>query len=116
MLNNLSSILVPPSGREVSRGIRQHLDAEEEKKSRETLEGKLETPANIRIAAVYEGKAKRQPVSDRNAQIVCNEDISEESSSVSSGRCFRNHDRGNAGEGTSADASDDTRDDHKVAG
>lgn len=97
-VEDFACFFVSAYGSEVAWGVREHLDTREEEQSREALESEQEAPAQSRVSMIDEGETKVEPVGDGDAEIVCNENVTQEAATVFCAGDFRDEDRSDASE------------------
>jgi len=87
VFEHFARFFVTASRSQISGAVWEELDASEKQKRRETLERKQKTPADLRVSVVDEGKSEREPVSHRDSEIVGDENVAQESTTMLYRRC-----------------------------
>jgi hypothetical protein len=97
-VKDFAGFFVSAYGGEVARRVGQELDTGEEEQSRETLESEEEAPAQSRVSVVDEGKTKVEPVGDRDTEIVGDENVTQEATTMFCAGDFGDEDGGDTSE------------------
>lgn len=114
MLKDLPTFVDAAGRDKVARTVGQCLDSGKQEERRKALEGKEESPAHGRVALLDKGEAKVEPVRNRDTEIVGDEDVSEEATTVTSTGDLADKDWSNARQCAGADSGEDARADDEV--
>lgn len=79
------------------------------------MECQQEPPPDCGVAVVDEGKTEVQPVCDGDTEVVGDEDVAQEATSVTGRRRFGDEDGCDTCQSAGTDAGDDSCDDDEVA-